>query len=62
MCNTCLGFGLSLLLALCVTGSVASQFPSITYSFACCFEDATFSLDTSIFDAALVIDYVSYTA
>ena len=61
MRNTCLGFGLSLILALNVTGPVAAQSPSITYAFDGSFEDATFSVESAILDAGLVIDYVSHT-
>ena len=61
MCNTCLGFGLSLILALNVTGPVAAQYPAITYAFDGSFEDATFSVESAILDAGLVIDYVSHT-
>ena len=61
MRNTCLGFGLSLILALNMTGSVAAQSPAITYAFDGSFEDATFSVESAILDAGLVIDYVSHT-
>ena len=61
MCNTCLGFGLSLILALNVTGPVVAQSPAITYAFDGSFEDATFSVESAILDAGLVIDYVSHT-
>ena len=61
MRNTCLGFGLSLILALNVTGPVAAQSPAITYAFDGSFEGATFSVESAILDAGLVIDYVSHT-
>lgn len=61
MRNTCLGFGLSLILALNKTGPVAAQSPAITYAFDGSFEDATFSVESAILDAGLVIDYVSHT-
>ena len=44
MRNTCLGFGLSLILALNMTGPVAAQSPALTYAFDGSFEDATFSV------------------
>ena len=56
MCKTCLGFGLSLIVALNVAGPVAAKSPAITYAFDGSFEDATFSVDSAILDAGLVID------
>jgi len=61
MRNICIGFGLSLILALNVNRPVAAQSPAITYAFDGSFEDATFSVESAILDAGLVIDYVSHT-
>jgi uncharacterized protein (DUF302 family) len=38
-----------------------AQNPAITYAFDGTFEDATFSVESAILDAGLVIDYVSHT-
>ena len=59
--KTCLGFGLSLILPLTLSSPVLAQNPAITYAFDGTFEDATFSVESAILDAGLVIDYVSHT-
>jgi uncharacterized protein (DUF302 family) len=59
--KTCLGFGLSLILSLTFSLPVLAQNPAITYAFDGTFEDATFSVESAILDAGLVIDYVSHT-
>ncbi|MDA9208704.1 DUF302 domain-containing protein [bacterium] len=61
MRKTCLGFGLSLILSLTLSLPVFAQNPAITYAFDGTFEDATFSVESAILDAGLVIDYVSHT-
>ena len=61
MRKTCLGFGLSLILSLTLSLPVLAQNPTITYAFDGTFEDATFSVESAILDAGLVIDYVSHT-
>ncbi|MDA9265604.1 DUF302 domain-containing protein [bacterium] len=61
MRKTCLGFGLSLILSLTFSLPVLAQNPAITYAFDGTFEDATFSVESAILDAGLVIDYVSHT-
>ena len=61
MRKTCLGFGLSLILSLTLSSPVLAQNPAITYVFDGTFEDATFSVESAILDAGLVIDYVSHT-
>ena len=61
MRKTCLGFGLSLILSLSLFSPVLAQNPAITYAFDGTFEDATFSVESAILDAGLVIDYVSHT-
>ena len=61
MRKTCLRFGLSLILSLTLSSHVLAQNPAITYAFDGTFEDATFSVESAILDAGLVIDYVSHT-
>ena len=61
MRKTCLGFGLSLILSLTLSSPVLAQNPAITYAFDGSFDDATFSVESAILDAGLVIDYVSHT-
>ena len=61
MRKTCLGFGLSLILPLTLSWPVLAQNPAITSAFDGTFEDATFSVESAILDAGLVIDYVSHT-
>ena len=61
MRKTCLGFGLSLILSLTLSLPVLAQNPVITYAVDGTFEDATFSVESAILDAGLVIDYVSHT-
>ena len=61
MRKTCLGFGLSLILPLTLSWPALAQNPAITYAFDGTFEDATFSVESAILDAGLVIDYVSHT-
>ena len=61
MRKTCLGFGLSLILSLTLSSAVLAQNPAITYAFDGTFEDATFSVESAILDAGLVIDYLSHT-
>ena len=56
MRKTCLGFGLSLILSLTLSWPVLAQNPAITYAFDGTFEDATFSVESAILDAGLVID------
>ena len=69
MRNICFGFGLSLnlsrhlavALALSFAAPVMAQSQAITYAFDGSFDDATFSVESAILDAGLVIDYVSHT-
>ena len=69
MRNICFGFGLSLnlsrhlavTLALSFAAPVVAQSQAITYAFDGSFDDATFSVESAILDAGLVIDYVSHT-
>ena len=69
MRNICFGFGLSLnlsrhlavALALSFAAPVVAQSQAITYAFDGSFDDATFSVESAILDAGLVIDYVSHT-